>query len=481
MLTAVHTPLLCRRETDTPCFVVFLAHGVSRLALGSVDCSILTQHAGESPKETAKIPRQVTGRMCYMQTTTSKGARSTGTQVGYWLINSSQCDETRPKCGASTRLDTECLYLSPEKNGLPTHDEALAAPSAATRSIAPGSQGTSRSQDISESQETQGTLDSLHGTDFATPTSSTALDLELMADALLSDTSDDFPDHVNTREYMSKKAQLATTKTYLMHEMLAVSGLHRFSKDKARQELMTRALYHQSEALRLIQSQLASVSEDDCLALLFFTSYAAVCGLAEPAFCDTHDETFDPIEKLIHAVQLSRGITAIVVPHWSLIRQTWAWPVIASQIEAGSDLTPQPQSIPGYTLLRCLAFGLEHESDRQACLKALDFTLGAISMAQQRKDMSMSRRLVTSWPMETGTTFHTLLAERRPVSLVLVAYYAVLLKTGIGLWWVGRLPEALVNQVVASLGEEWADFVSWPLSVVRGDVCTTATVPEAAV
>jgi hypothetical protein len=318
-------------------------------------------------------------------------------------------------------------------------------------------------------------------TELDTPTSNTALDLELMADALLDNTSDIFPDHVDTREYMFKKAQLATTKTYLMHEMLAVSGLHRFSKDKTRRELMTRALYHQSEALRLVPFQLDSVSEDDCLALLFFTSYAALCGLAEPAFCDAHDERFDPIGKLLHTIQLSRGITELVVPHWSVLRETWAWPVIASQIEAGSDLTPQPQSIPGYTHLRCLAFGLERESDRQACLKALEFTLEAISLMQQRKDVSMSRRLVTSWPMMTGTTFHALLSERRPVSLIIVAYYAVLLKIGIGLWWVGRLPEALVKQVLTLLGEEWADFVSWPLSVVQGDISTPATVPEAAV
>lgn len=301
-----------------------------------------------------------------------------------------------------------------------------------------------------------------------------------MADAFLNETNATFSNHVDTQDFMFKMAQLATTKAYLMHEMLAVSGLHRFSKDEARRELMTRALYHQSEALRLVQSQLESVSKDDCLALLFFTSHAALCGLAEPAFCDIHDESFDPIGKSLHAFQLSRGITTLIMPHWPVLRQTWAWPVIASQIEAGSDLTPQPQSIPGYTHLRCLAFGLERETDRKACFKAIDFTIGAVSLIQQRNDVSMSRRLVTSWPMETGTTFHELLSERRPVSLVIIAYYAVLLKTGAGLWWVGRLPEALIEQVMQSLGEEWADFISWPISVIQGNASTPATYAETA-
>lgn len=295
-----------------------------------------------------------------------------------------------------------------------------------------------------------------------------------MADAFLNDTDALLPNHVNTRDFMFKMAQLATTNAYLMHEAMAVSGLRLFSKNISRRELMTRALYHQSEALRLVQCQLESVSEDDSLALLFFTSHAALCGLAEPAFCDIHDETLDPIGKCLHSFQLSRGVTTLIMPHWEVLRQTWAWPAIASQMEAGSDLMPHPQSIPGYTHLRCLAFGLEREIDRQACLKALEFTLGAISLIQQREDVSMSRRLVSSWPIETGTTFHELLSGRRPVSLVIMAYYAVLLKTGAGLWWVGRLPEALIEQVTTSLGEEWVEFISWPRSVIQGDANTPA-------
>jgi hypothetical protein len=325
---------------------------------------------------------------------------------------------------------------------------------------------------------TQGTPESQPTTEIDSNSTNTALDLELMAEALLNATTDNFPDHVDSLDFTRKKAQLATTKPYLMHEMLAVSGLYLFSKNASRRELMTRALYHQSEALRLIQSQLSSTTTEDNLAMLFFSSFTALVGLAEPALCDTHDESFDPIEKVLHAFQLSRGIATLVMPCWSDLRQTWAWKAIQSQIEAGSDLTPQPQSVPGYTHLRCLAFGLENETDRQACIKALDFTLGAISLVQQREDMSMSRRLVTSWPIETGATFHKLLTDRRPVSLVIIAYYAALLKLGIGLWWVGRYPEALVKYIAALLGEEWTEFLNWPKSIVLDEASEPAIPSE---
>lgn len=263
-----------------------------------------------------------------MQTTAQKGAVSNPTWASFWLANASQCDEARPKCGACKRLDTDCLYLTAEKRRPRTRNAASIASTASTASSVDVTEvATPASHDLSTSQ---GTTDSQPAIETNSLTSSTALDLELMVDAFLNDTDSMFPSGVNTRDFMSKMAQLATKKTYLMHEMLAVSGLHRFSNDQPRRELMTRALYHQSEALRLVQLQLESVSEDDCLALLFFTSYAALCGLAEPAFFDLQNESFDPIGKALHAFQLSRGVTTLIMPHWPVLRQTWAWPVIST-------------------------------------------------------------------------------------------------------------------------------------------------------
>jgi hypothetical protein len=302
--------------------------------------------------------------------------------------------------------------------------------------------------------------------------------MELMAEALLNEAEHNLSDQMTARDHARNLAQLAITKPYLMHEMLAFHGLHLFMKDRSRRELMTRALFHQSEALRLVQQHLSATTQEHGLALLLFTSYAAVCGLAEPALCDNHNEASDSLEKTLHAFQLSRGIMVSVTPYWSELRQTWAWPVIRTQIEAGSDLVPQTQDVPGYTYLRCLAFGLESESARKACLKALEFTLSSISLIQQREDDRMSRRLVTSWPIETGAEFHTLLTERRPVSLVILAYYAVLLKLGTGLWWIGDLPRVLLDHISAILGEEWSDFLKWPKTIVLDSPVEATTASE---
>ncbi|KAM0716844.1 hypothetical protein Q7P37_006696 [Cladosporium fusiforme] len=298
------------------------------------------------------------------------------------------------------------------------------------------------------------------------PTS--ALDLELMANVFMGGLVDVFPSHGASSTLLHKFVRLALATPYLLHEVLAVSALHLFAESRPRKELMTRASFHQTEALRLVQPSITAITEEQSLPLLFFAGFAAISVLAEASF-DAHsgcDKTLDPLDKTAHSFQLSRGTMALLAPHWPFLRQTWAWTVIRSQIEAGSDLTPSPQTIPTYPTLRSLAFGVEPDQARRACLRAVELTLGSISLVQQRKDASLSTRVVTSWPIETDAEFHALLAERKPVALIILAHYAALLSLGTGLWWIGRWPVLLLEHIDSRLGEEWAEFLSWPKSVV---------------
>lgn len=295
------------------------------------------------------------------------------------------------------------------------------------------------------------------------------LDLELMSNVMMGGLLDVLPAMQDSSGLLSNFIQLALATPYLLHELLAVSALHLYAEHGSREELVLRASYHQKEALSLVQPDITSIPEERALPLLFFSSFAAVSALAEAAFDPRRHHDFDPIAKTTHAFQLSRGIMAMLTPHWSYIRKTWAGPVIRSEIEAGSDLTPSPQDIPTYTILRSLAFGVEPNHKRKACLEAVDITLSSLSLLQQSDDASLSRRLATAWPIECDAAFHSLLAESKPVSLIILAHYAALLKLGTGLWWTGSLPGMLLGSIDHVLGEEWAEFLDWPKSIVLDD------------
>ena len=287
-----------------------------------------------------------------------------------------------------------------------------------------------------------------------------------MANAMMGDTLGNVSLGQDCPNFTRNFVQLALATPYLLHEMLAVCALRLFAAHSTREELIMRASYHQNEALALVRPDITSVPEERALPLLFFSSLAALCAFAEAAFDPHKHDDLDPIAQVIHVFRLGRGIMAVVAPHWSYIHGTWAGPIIRSDIEAGSHLTPSPQSIPTYTMLRSLAFGVEPPATRQACLKAVDVTLCSLSLVRQSEDASLSRRLATAWPIECDPAFHSILAERKPVSLIILAHYAALLRLGSGLWWAGNMPYLLLESIDSTLGEEWEEFLAWPKSVI---------------
>lgn len=291
-----------------------------------------------------------------------------------------------------------------------------------------------------------------------------------MANVFMGGLVDILPPYGTTSSLLHEFVKLAIATPYLLHEMLAISALRLYSEHHSRLELLVRASFHQAEALRLVQPHVEAVTQDHALPLLFFSSFVAISGIAEAALDirAESDHASNPIGTTTHSFQLSRGTMALVTPHWSYIRQTWAWSIISSQIESGSDLTALPRQMSAYTSIRSLAFGVEPDTARKACLLAVDLTFNCLSLVSQREDAAVSTRLVSAWPIEVGDDFHSLLAERRPVSLVILAYYAALLRLGTGLWWVGRWPTLLLEHIVSTLGGDWDEFLAWPKSVVLG-------------
>lgn len=390
----------------------------------------------------------------------------------------SQCDEVRPSCQACLRLGHECSYVTIEPKSRPP----LGTQGPVTPTWPPHSSSSALHL---PSNEDAVTTPPVHSTQAARPTPCArhnlnevaahqpifALDLELMANVFMGGLVDVFPSDETSSSLLHCVIKLAFETPYLLHEVLACSALRLFAEHTSRRDLLTRASYHQNEALALVQPRISSTTDEECLPLLFFSSMAAICGLADAAL-DSHktsDSNFDPISATTHTFQLNRGIMAVITPHWQYIRQSWAWPLVKRQIDAGADLKPMPGTIPTYAILRSLAFGLEPDQARRACIAAVEVTLGSISLVRQRDDVSMSQRLATSWSVELDAGFHELLAKRNTVSLVVLAHYAALLSLGTGLWWVGRWPTLLLEQIENVLGEEWAEFLAWPRDVIFRD------------
>jgi hypothetical protein len=293
-----------------------------------------------------------------------------------------------------------------------------------------------------------------------------AIDLELMANVFLGSFQDLFPGgQLESHDFVKKHTALLFSKRYLLHQSLAMSALQLFAQDRSRSDIHIRASYHQEEALALAQPHVVSAGEEHSLAMFFFAGYAAVCATAEMMLGHIQ-QADDPVDMTVHGWELSRGIITVSSSNWSHIRASWAWPVIKKQIEAGSEYVPQPKHIPAYQTVRSLAFGVQPTEDRVICLNAVEQTFRSISLLQQCDDKQLAIKLVTSWPINMDARFNDLVSLRQPVALVIMAYYACMLNLASGLWWVDDWPKTLLRGVVRTLGDEWTEFLQWPLEIL---------------
>ncbi|THY42664.1 hypothetical protein D6C99_07364, partial [Aureobasidium pullulans] len=344
------------------------------------------------------------------------------------------CDETHPECKSCLRFRVRCSFKD--------------VPSEA---CTPGSQ-TETTPDIATSTSDQG--------------SDNTLDLELMANIFLGPLHDLFRGQEEKgHEFIKEHTALLFSKRYLLHQVLAMSGLHLFSQDRSRLDVYLRSSYHQKEALNLAQPHIGSAAEDHSLAMFLFAGYTASCASAEMVFSQNHEDD-NPIDITVHAWGLSRGIVIISTLNWSYIQSSWAWPIIQQQIDVDSAFESRPKDIPAYSMVRALAFGVQPAEDRQVCLNAIEHTFRAISLLQQCTDQQLWIKLASSWPIEIDARLDGLVTERHPVALVIMAYYACMLSLVSELWWVGAWPQTLLRHIVDALGDEWTEFLQWPMEIL---------------
>ena len=73
------------------------------------------------------------------------------------------------------------------------------------------------------------------------------------------------------------------------------------------------------------------------------------------------------------------------------------------------------------------------------------------------------------WAVLCPAPFQTLLHQRCPQALVILAHYAVLLHYTRDIWQVNHTGTTLLRLVVNFLGPEYKDQLEWPLAAIRND------------
>ncbi|EXJ61251.1 uncharacterized protein A1O5_12043 [Cladophialophora psammophila CBS 110553] len=252
----------------------------------------------------------------------------------------------------------------------------------------------------------------------------------------------------------------AENNAFLRHALLATSALHIcFLQPPNRSEYHLAAWQNHREATVQFRSNVAEITQDNCIAVLAFSLLISVFQLG--AVRASADRTLEEaLGQLVHALSALRGA-------WSLIGQLH--PHLAQS--RVSNLFLQRRHFQPTPL----------DSSHQQAIERLE-TLNSRSNAPLQTWVARAEAIrflhswfaITSgspstwlhlvyWPSSIPAEYMSLLKQYDPVSLVIFCHWSA----GIGCrsqkWFLAEWAQQTIDLVARLLGPEWHPALEWPM------------------
>ena len=267
--------------------------------------------------------------------------------------------------------------------------------------------------------------------------------------------------------------QLGFSFPYVLHIILSLSALRLFDKQPARTELLDRACRHQDQALMLVRPHLVGLDRVNVQAVLRFSFLVSIAALGQPLYQHRYragGPQQDPIDDILHSFNMTRGIKFVTERQWQLAGESRAFegPDKADEDPWKQDLGTK---YPVYPLVRQLV--CKHcatEQEKLVCLDAIRKVFSFTDLIEQNPQLHPDARLIQIWPIEIDGFFMAMMSARRPIALLILAFYCALLKLRSGnMWPYSAWPGSVLQRVVEILGKEWEVPLQWPRSRVFGE------------
>ncbi|OLN96687.1 hypothetical protein CCHL11_00768 [Colletotrichum chlorophyti] len=277
-------------------------------------------------------------------------------------------------------------------------------------------------------------------------------------------------DETTSRGYQQMSVKEAFRTPFLMDQLLALAAAHKSTLPGEDQ------MFWRSEATRLqtrgltqFNAAKAEVSTENFLSIFLYST----C-LGQHVLFDTFSVPGDfstVLDKLVHCMSLHRGIRTIVAG---------SWPTLRAHLEAnmGSDsrfiksiIISQGNAETGDEckgLFELLEKSDLSESARGCCREAVE-NLQLMFDIQRDTTLSAARRMSTvqEWSIRVSTEFVSLLDQRRPEALVVLAYWGIVLHNVRNSWAFGDAGRTLIESVSAHLGSYWSEWLAWPRKMLE--------------
>ncbi|KAI6254947.1 hypothetical protein MCOR19_008553 [Pyricularia oryzae] len=196
------------------------------------------------------------------------------------------------------------------------------------------------------------------------------------------------------------------------------------------------------------------------------------------------------LDRFCHYLQVHNGLRVVASGAWPHLVESELWPLISlvgqlntprlsgqgNELRGLSDWVREQHHAKNLTGTASAAADSNGEEDEalKACLEAISLlqsgldNSGLFSFSSSHHPLQQQRRrlhqhqMTFSWSVRCPAKFNQLVQQRRPVGLVILAHYAVLLHLSRDLWLIGRSASRFFRVVTDVLGPAYDAQLAWP-------------------
>ncbi|KAL3472568.1 hypothetical protein BJX99DRAFT_213075 [Aspergillus californicus] len=255
---------------------------------------------------------------------------------------------------------------------------------------------------------------------------------------------------------------------YLMHGLLALSASHLATLNSGRVADYTNlSASHLHRALCLYRQVLANISITNCVPIFALSSLLVIHVCAQPVL----DKSRPTVEKLMKLFNMCRGVGTILAPYDVHVLQSSLSSLLHDDynffntLQRSKDIHPtNPQASHVARLRDLIKRQMLDDTEESVYFHALSQLEASFDFIQAaNKPLEWGMAFV--WPVILKQEFLNLLGRLRPVPLVILSYYCMLLCQFNDLWFLDGWAKALLTEIGDTLTSELQVWIDWPREV----------------
>ncbi|PYH78803.1 hypothetical protein BO82DRAFT_341731 [Aspergillus uvarum CBS 121591] len=293
---------------------------------------------------------------------------------------------------------------------------------------------------------------------------------------------------IDRRIWQTVIPQQALRCPYLLHGLLAISSLHLAlqqpispTQHHHTSSLITAAEHHQSAAITLLMQALPSTTNRktttfalSCLLIGFAFAFplatAKPTSPGHPTIKHNQNHNPNPLDDLLNIFTHIRKMMAFSTPTIPHLRTTEMGDLLHLRLNHNDPNLPPALSQPSHQAITTLLQHLHNSSPTSSNSEEYPIyqtTITHLAHLLAERDDDTPRDLVSAsflWICSLPTGFLDLLRRRRPLALVILAHYCVVLHALRQRWWIagwGRQVFQTVYDILEGEEEEWRVTLGW--------------------